>query len=238
MNDLWCQGKSHVGGRSSWQAKSASYNWTWTHGKQDSLQNFSFDIFFKLYHDMTISNGWYDLHRKDCTNLLCKDLELLLLGVLYTLATGACFPFVCVHTNWHVHRKFFIYWTSKFAEKKDSVVSNHRRKILSISYLHPGTRNDKHIVKFDAAVSNLHDRNSFLGRQEWNVLTVDSSISCTGYYFICVGGYLQWPVLIYPIKYGNEHGKERACGMMVESVRKEIECTFGILKSWWLFIMN
>ena len=57
-----------------------------------------FDIFLKLY-DMTISNGWYDLHRKDCTNLLCKDLELLLLGVLYTLATGACIPFVCVHTN-------------------------------------------------------------------------------------------------------------------------------------------
>ncbi len=40
-----------------------------------------FDIFLKLY-DMTISNGWYDPHRKDCTNLLCKDLEFLLLGVL------------------------------------------------------------------------------------------------------------------------------------------------------------
>ena len=46
------------------------------------------------------------------------------------------------------------------------------------------------LVKFDTAVSNLHDRNSFLGRQEWNVLTVDSTITCKGYYFICNGGYL------------------------------------------------
>ena len=27
-NDLWCQGESHVRGRSSLQMKSASYNWT------------------------------------------------------------------------------------------------------------------------------------------------------------------------------------------------------------------
>lgn len=46
------------------------------------------------------------------------------------------------------------------------MVSDHRKKLLSISYLlHPGTRNDNHIVKtFLAAKHNLHDRNSFLGR--------------------------------------------------------------------------
>ena len=56
------------------------------------------EIFLKLY-DMTISNGWYDPHRKDCTNLLCKDLELLLLGVLYTLATGASHLYVYILTE-------------------------------------------------------------------------------------------------------------------------------------------
>ena len=207
-------------------------------GSKTLSQKFSSSIrhFLKLY-DMTISNGWHDL---------CNDLELLLLlGVLYTLAIGASHFYVYIQTDIskEVHRKFFIHWTSKFAEKKDEyvyilreeeedddqlqrilndyssiglpgcigsvdcvhigwnrcpaayqknifkgskgypsvvfeVVSDHRRKILSISYLNPGTRNDKHIVKFDAAVSNLHDRNSFLGRQEWNVLTVESSITC------------------------------------------------------------
>ena len=63
------------------------------------------------------------------------------------------------------------------------------------------------------------------------MLTVESSITCKGYYFICDGGYLRWPVLICPIKYGNEHGKERAWGMMVESVRKDIECML-FLKNW------
>jgi hypothetical protein len=82
-----------------------------------------FDIFLKLY-DMTISNGWYDPHRKDCTNLLCKDLELLLLGVLYTLATGDSHLYVWIQNDIskEVHRKFFIHWTSKFAEKKDEYV--------------------------------------------------------------------------------------------------------------------
>ena len=54
-----------------------------------------FNIFLKLY-DMTISNGWYDPHRKDCTNLLCKDLNLLLLGTLYTLATSASHLYVYI----------------------------------------------------------------------------------------------------------------------------------------------
>ena len=62
------------------------------------------------------------------------------------------------------------------------VVSDHRRKILSISYLHPGTRNYNHLVKFDAVASNLHDRNSFLGRQEGNVLTASLTVDCFIHY--------------------------------------------------------
>ena len=72
------------------------------------------------------------------------------------------------------------------------------------------------------------------------MLTADSSFTCKSYYFICDGGYLQWPVLICPTKYGNEHdGKECAWGMMGGgSVRKVIEYNFGILKGQWLFLKN
>ena len=37
-------------------------------------------------------------------------------------------------------------------------------------------------------------------------------------------------MLICPIKYDNEHGKESAWGMMMEPVRKDIECKISILK--------
>jgi hypothetical protein len=73
---------------------------------------------------MTISNGWYNPLKKDCNNLLCKDLYLLLLGVLCPntfLATGvASHLYVIIQTeiSREVHRKIFLYWTAKFAEKK------------------------------------------------------------------------------------------------------------------------
>ena len=65
----------------------------------------------------------------------------------------------------------------------------------SATCMQPGTRNDKHIVKFDAAVSNLNDIYYFHCRQEWHVLSDDSSIPCKGYYFIfCdVEYYMRWP---------------------------------------------
>lgn len=52
---------------------------------------------------------------------------------------------------------------------------------------------------------------------------------------VMAGGYYLswWPALIFLIKYGNEHEK-RAWGMMVKSVRKDIECPFGALKGQWL----
>ena len=87
----------------------------------------------------------------------------------------------CVHIGWNrcpAYQKNIFKGSKGYPSVVFEVVSDHRRKLLSISYLHPGTRNNKYIVKFDAAVSNLHDRNLFLGRQEWtNVLTVESSIT-------------------------------------------------------------
>jgi len=42
-----------------------------------------FDIFLKLY-DMTISNGWYDPHRKDCTNGFLITEERFYQSAAYT----------------------------------------------------------------------------------------------------------------------------------------------------------
>jgi hypothetical protein len=49
---------------------------------------------------------------------------LLLLAALFTLATGASHLYVYIQSDIskEVHRKFFIHWTSKFAEKMDAYV--------------------------------------------------------------------------------------------------------------------
>ena len=50
-----------------------------------------------------------------------------------------------------------------------------------------------------------------------------------GMYFICDGGYLRWPILIYPVN--DLVNKDVAkMGGVLTAARKDIECTFGSLK--------
>ena len=56
---------------------------------------------------------------------------MLLHGVLYTIATDVSHLYVNIQTDiskQEVHRKFFIHWTSKFAEKKDEYVNKLREE--------------------------------------------------------------------------------------------------------------
>jgi hypothetical protein len=52
-------------------------------------------------------------------------------------------------------------------------------------------------------------------------------------YVICNNGYLHWPTSICP--YGSvEYSSLEGCFLSnLESVRKDVECTFGILKKQW-----
>ena len=56
---------------------------------------------FRVLYDMTISNGRCDQSKMNSTHLPCKDLELLLLGELYsTLATaGASHLYVFIQAS-------------------------------------------------------------------------------------------------------------------------------------------
>ena len=55
----------------------------------------------------------------------------------------------------------------------------------------------------------------------------------SGVYFICDGGYLRWPVLICPFKHSGSATHKGYFSSTLESVRKDVECTFGILKKRW-----
>ena len=59
-----------------------------------------------------------------------------------------------------------------------------------------------------------------------------------GLYFICDGGYYYWQELIAPYKHRMHGSKLASWSKNLESVRKDVECTFGILKKRFLFLKN
>lgn len=109
------------------------------------------------------------------------------------------------------------------------VTVDHRKKIIAATQGHPGARNDKIIVKFDGFVSAIN--NGDLYKDIPYVLTTaeGDEIQQKGLYLIVDGGYHKWRCLQCPMKHTSKF-KEALWSKWVESVRKDVECVFGILK--------
>ena len=111
-------------------------------------------------------------------------------------------------------------------------MSDNTRRILGISSVQYGTRNDQHIVKLDETVTNL--RKGWCKDVIWGYYDLQGFMNYTrGVYFICDGGYLRWPSLICPFKHESCSTQKGYFSSRLESVRKDVECTFGILKKRW-----
>ena len=116
----------------------------------------------------------------------------------------------------------------KIATLAYEVACTHRRRIISCTSGFPGSRNDKYIVRYDSFIQSLHNGAKY--RDNTFELRSDTeTISTAGFYLLVDNGYHRWRELQNPIK--------RAANMetaqyskWLESVRKDIECTFGILK--------
>ena len=54
-----------------------------------------------------------------------------------------------------------------------------------------------------------------------------------GVYLICNNGYHRWPISICPFKGESVASRNGFFSTNLESVRKDVECTFGILKKCW-----
>jgi hypothetical protein len=52
-------------------------------------------------------------------------------------------------------------------------------------------------------------------------------------YLICNNGYLRWPTSIFPYLQADKSAVKGYFSTNLESVQKDVECTFGILKKWW-----
>jgi len=104
-----------------------------------------------------------------------------------------------------------------------------------------GSRNDKGIVKHDSNVRAIRKNRLFT-----NTTTTgqyydgDRNVQLErGMYLICDNGYLLWPTSICPYSKANNATLEQGFfSTNLESVRKDVECTFGIFKKRWKVLNN
>ncbi|KAL9182044.1 hypothetical protein ACHAXT_012387 [Thalassiosira profunda] len=112
------------------------------------------------------------------------------------------------------------------------VISGYDREIMGVSSVQFGTRNDKHIVRLDETVDKIC--NGWYNTVEWEYYDVQGRVHTdVGVYLICDGGYLRWPTLICPYKGEPVTSTKGHFSSHLESIRKDVECVFGILKKRW-----
>ena len=108
-------------------------------------------------------------------------------------------------------------------------VTDIDRRILGVFGPQFGCQNDKHIVKLDPNVRELSE--GWLSEVEWQYYNEDGSIkTATGVYVICDNGYICWPTTICPFMRSQMSNRlEDYFSTNLESVRKDVECVFGIM---------
>ena len=124
---------------------------------------------------------------------------------------------------------------SKHPTRTYNMTVNHRRRILGTTKGHPGSWNDKTIVFFDTFIKaikrgDILQDNIFelLERREGEIVRV----KYRGVWIVVDNGYHKWSVTVPPFKNTNFRDEIR-WSEWLESMRKDVECAFGILKGRW-----
>ena len=148
----------------------------------------------------------------------------------------------CVHIVWDKCPAGFLL-ACKGKEKLPTLafqcVVSHTKKILSVSQFFAGATNDKTIARFDEAIKMVRGKDKTMREMKWSAVDGNGNrTEQTGAYFVCDGGYHKWQELIAPFKNQIDGSVESKWSKKLESVRKDVECTFGILKKRFLFLKN
>jgi hypothetical protein len=130
---------------------------------------------------------------------------------------------------------------TKHTSRTYNIAVNHRRRILSTTSGHPGRWNDKTIVLFDDFVRGIHDGRLY-NDAEFELLELDAMgnevrVKYHGAWVLVDNGYLNWSSTIAPFK-NTMSRKEHRWSEWIESMRKDVECTFGILKGRWRILKS
>ena len=137
----------------------------------------------------------------------------------------------CVHVrlwNCSANLKQISTGKEKFPSRAYEVMVNHRGVCMSATKGFYGSVSDRSIVRFDGAVMSV--KNGIYKEYKFKAYKLDGSvIDLFGAYIICDNGYHKWACLMEPSKNSSTQ-EEFQWSEMVESMRKDIECFFGILK--------
>ena len=118
-------------------------------------------------------------------------------------------------------------------------VTDFNRRILLIYGPHFGTRNGMDIMKTDTNVDVVRRTKRLFRDARWKYFSMDGRERLErGMYLICDNGYLRWPTSICPFTRTNKSSAEGFFPTNIESVQKDVECTFGILKKRWKVLNN
>ena len=180
------------------------------------------------------------LHQRWVRLPLLEDLEDN--GHEYTMAGfhGAVGSMDGTHViQWcvsHSQQNNHLGFKDKHTTRTYNLTCNHRRRTLCTTTGHPGTCNDKMLVRFDEIImavrkGKLCQENAFElydQKQDGTVYEVKHQ----GAWFICDNGYLNWGIAVPPFKNSTDY-REIRFSEWLESMRKDVECCFGILKGRW-----
>ena len=108
----------------------------------------------------------------------------------------------------------------------------HNTRLVYIGPMQPGARNDKTIVQFDMFVKKVRE-DPLYKDLTFEVLDANGEpVLVKGAWVLCDGGYHHWRSTICAPKHGCTF-HQRVFAQTCESVRKDIERVFGILKRRW-----
>ena len=109
----------------------------------------------------------------------------------------------------------------------------HTKQILSTTTGHPATWNDKTIVLFDELICNVHNGEIYQDNEfklyEYDLEGNIIEVTYKGGWFMVDNGYLAWSCTVPPVKDASSYETIRFSEWL-ESMRKQVECTFGIMK--------
>jgi hypothetical protein len=109
-----------------------------------------------------------------------------------------------------------------------SMTCDHTRKIMHCTGGFPGAYNDKTIARYDSFITDV-GQNKMFTNLTYNTKTKQDVVERKGAYLICDGGYHHWNHLMCGLKLTSTN-EARIWSVQMESVRKDIECCYGILK--------